>query len=181
MKNIVKESYRGFKGWLYYIRDYKDNVENEMISQQMLVDANTRIELLSNELKHQEDLYKEQSELLSKRNDRIKILTDKLTDEKILNKMHIETIEELTSQIDEMEQELKDKNKTIKKLNMKYAFSQRKIKKQEKDIQRKDHKINFLLASKEAPSKEKIMAYEKCMKEVEKRQKENDRRSNNNI
>ena len=54
---------------------------------------------------------------------------------------------------------------------MRYAQCQRKIKTLEKDIQRKDHKINFLKSSKDAPSKEKVLAYEKCMREVEKRNK----------
>ena len=172
MKNIVKESYRGFKGWLYYMRDYKYNVENDMVSQQMLVNANMTIERLTNEIKEKEFLANEKDDLISRLNERIRILNGKITDEKVKNKLYIISIDELKNEIEDLEKEIKDKNTTIKKVNMKYAQSQRMVQKQEKDIQRKDHKINFLLASKEAPSKEKVMAYEKRMREVEKRQKE---------
>ena len=66
---------------------------------------------------------------------------------------------------------LDEKNKTIKQLNMRYAQSQRKMKTLEKDVQRKDHKINFLTKLKEPHNEEKVMAYEKRMREVEKRQR----------
>lgn len=160
-----------FKNWVKYVREYKDNKDNDLVSANQLRDANNTIELLKNEIKQKDYIAKETQDLLCKRNDRVRILTDRLTDEKTKNKFHLESIGELETQLDDYEKEIIEKNKTIKKVNMKYAQSQRMIQKLEKDIQRKDHKINFLLASKEAPSKEKVMAYEKCMKEVEKKAK----------
>ena len=161
-----------FRNWVKYVREYKDNKENDLVSANQLRDANLTIERLVNELKQKDTLAQEKEELLNKRNNRVSLLTDKLRDEKIINKMHIESIAELTEEIDNLENSLKDKISIIKKLNMKYAQKQRKTQKLEKELQKMEHKINFLEHSKHAPTKEEIIAYETMMKEVEKRQKQ---------
>ena len=46
----VKNNYSGFFGWLRYIRDYKDNIDNDLITEQRLIDANRKIEKLKKDI-----------------------------------------------------------------------------------------------------------------------------------
>ena len=32
MKEELKKTYRGFLGWIRYLRDYKDNIDNDLVS-----------------------------------------------------------------------------------------------------------------------------------------------------
>ena len=180
---MKKTNYDGVIGWINYIRDYKHNKEYLEIKESESVENKRQVRKLNKKL-NKEILDKtliatEKDNLLALREQHIDNLGESLKKTKIENAKLQNTINILNAQLDDAEEKntdllntLDEKNKTIKQLNMRYAQSQRKTQKLEKDIQRKDHKIKFLLASKEAPSKEKVMAYEKRMREVEKRQKE---------
>ena len=173
---MKKTNYDGVIGWINYIRDYKNNKEYLEIKESESVENKRQVRKLNKKL-NKEILDKtliatEKDNLLALREQHIDNLGESLKKEKIENAKLQNTINILNAQLDDAEEVIKEKNLTIKQLNMRYAQSQRKMKTLEKDIQRKDHKIKFLLASREAPSKEKVMAYEKRMREVEKRQKE---------
>ena len=173
---MKKTNYDGVIGWINYIRDYKNNKEYLEIKESESVESKRQVRKLNKKL-NKEILDKtliatEKDNLLALREQHIDNLGESLKKEKIENAKLQNTINILNAQLDDAEEVIKEKNLTIKQLNMRYAQSQRKMKTLEKDIQRKDHKIKFLLASREAPSKEKVMAYEKRMREVEKRQKE---------
>lgn len=172
----MKNNYKGFRGWLNYIRDYKDNIDNDLVSEQRLIDANKEIEQLHSKIEMQEYLYKEQCELVNKLDARIKNLNEKLSVTKKKEHDYLISLDDLEQCYAESTGKVEEKNKIIKQLNMKYAQSQRKIKKLNNDIFdlktkiiQQDHKINFLKSSRHAPTKEEIEAYELQMKEVEKR------------
>lgn len=174
----MKNNYKGFRGWLNYIRDYKDNVDNDLISQQRLIDANKEIEKLKKNIEIQEFTQKAATELLEKQDARIQRLNGKCGGLKRENNGLLEVATKLNNDYIEAVDVIEEKKLIIKQLNMKYAQTQRKMKKLTKEIEslnhelaKKDHKINFLQSSKHAPSKEEIEAYELQMKEVEKRQK----------
>ena len=172
----MKNNYKGFRGWLNYIRDYKDNIDNDLISEQKLIDANKEIEKLKKKIETQEYIYQEQCELSAKLDARIQKLNGKYGGLKRNNNELMKSLVASNNDYMEAVDVIEEKKLIIKQLNMKYAGSQRKIKKLTNEIEelnqelaKKDHKINFLKSSKHAPSKEEIEAYEMQMKEVEKR------------
>lgn len=174
----MKNNYKGFRGWLNYIRDYKDNIDNDLVSAQMLVDANKEIENLIYKIDGLKYIQKEQNDLVAKLNARIQRLNGKCGGLKRENNGLLEVATKLNNDYIEAVDVIEEKKLMIKQLNMKYAQAQRKMKKLTKEIEslnqelaKKDHKINFLKSSKHAPTKEEIIAYETQMKEVEKRQK----------
>ena len=181
MKN--ENGYRGFIGWLRYVRDYKSNIENESIYEGNIVELQKKVNKLekkyNQEILNKKLIEQEKDNLLTLREEKIQILSNDLSKTKIDNKTKQNIINILNEQLDDAEETIKNKILIIKELNMKYARCQRKIQKLEKEAQKNEHRINFLKSCKDAPSKEKVLAYEKCMKEVEKRMK--NEQSNNNI
>lgn len=173
MKN--ENGYRGFIGWFRYVRDYKNNLENESIYEGNMVELQKKINKLekkyNQEILSRKLIEQEKNNLLQLRNDKIDILSSSLTQAKIDNNTKQNVINILNEQLDDAEETIKNKILIIKELNMRYARCQRKIQKLEKDAQKNEHRINFLKSCKDAPSKEKVLAYEKCMREVERRQK----------
>lgn len=168
----MKEMWNEFRNWVKYVREYKDNKDNDFIYDNNIVALQQEIEELKAQIDDSKALNDERARLMKLREDKLQIVSNSLSEAKLQLRTKTNVIEILNAQLDDAEEVIKEKNLTIKQLNMRYAQSQRKMKTLEKDIQRKDHKIKFLLASREAPSKEKVMAYEKRMREVEKRQKE---------
>lgn len=176
----MKNNYKGFSGWIRYIQDYKDNVDNDLISEQRLIDANKEIEHLTFKIDGQKYIQKEQNELIQKLDARIQKLNGKCGG---LKKSEKELTQNLAKE-QEINQELQNKLEMVEKRRRVNATTigqkQRKINKLEKEmaqleenhkleVARLKHRINFLENSKHAPSKEEILAYEKSMKEVEKR------------
>lgn len=172
----MKNNYKGFSGWIRYIRDYKDNVDNDLISEQRLIDANRVNSILEAQLKQEKELTKERENALQLAENRIQSLNEKYSE----LKKEIKTIEiEKANIIKEMAQ-ITNRLETIeykRRVNaVEIGHRQRKINKLTKEIEnlkqelaKKDHTINFLKSSKHAPTKEEIEAYELRMKEVEKR------------
>lgn len=174
----MKNNYKGFRGWLNYIRDYKDNVDNDLISEQRLIDANKEIEKLNNKIKDLEFIGKVNDELIKKQDGRIQELNKKYSSLRKGENEKFKEIEELQQFINQLTNDLEETEYRRRVNATEIGHKQRKINKLEKEkeelkleIAKKDHMINFLKSSKHAPTKEEIIAYETQMKEVEKRQK----------
>ena len=172
----MKNNYKGFRGWINYIRDYKDNIDNDLVSEQKLIDANKQIRRLEERLKKTIDLSHEKDTLIQLREQRIEQLTTKISELKVDNNTKQNIIAILNEQLDELSTKYQEKEHQRRVNAVEIGHRQRKINKLEKEIEdlkyeieKKDHKINFLKASKHAPTKEEVEAYEMQMKEVEKR------------
>ena len=174
----MKNNYEGFRGWINYIRDYKDNIDNDLISEQKLIDANKEIEKLKDDVKMYKHLLQEENKMVENLDARIQIRNSQYSGLMKERKTLQDSFNLIQEDNSKLEYIIDEKNKTIKQLNMKYAQSQRRIKKLNSELEKyihelakKDHKINFLQSSKHAPTKEEIIAYETQMKAVEKKYK----------
>lgn len=172
----MKTNYDGFRGWLNYIRDYKDNKDNDLISEQRLIDVNNERIMLLKKIAQLEEYGKEKDHAMQLSENRIQTLNQKYSE---LKKNEKQLIINLAKEQDK-NQKLQDKLEITEKRRRANATTigakNRKIRNLLKQIQelklelaKKDHAINFLKSSKHAPSKEEIIAYETQMKEVEKR------------
>lgn len=172
----MKTNYEGFRGWINYIRDYKDNKNNDLISEQRLIDLRnekeTNEKVLNERIKQLEENCKEKDHLLELRNQRIDVLTQKCVD---IGKRCDELRRNVSITVKE-NNELHEKLDKTEKARRKSAGAigglKAKINELTKDLERANQKITWLKTNQKAPTKEEIIAYETRMKEVEKRQKE---------
>lgn len=160
----MKSNYDGFRGWLNYIRDYKDNKDllGENLKEKELQDTIDKLTANS----------KEKDNLLALRNQRIDVLNQEITDLKQRNDELRRNLGTTMKANNELQEKIKEKELARRKNAGAIGGLKAKINELKQDIAKKDHKINFLEKSKHAPSKEEVMAYETAMKEVEKRQNE---------
>ena len=75
-----KNNYRGFGGLLRYIRDWEDNRDNDLISEQRLIDANKEIEKLKAKIKNLELAQSVAGQLIERQDIRIKNLNKKISE-----------------------------------------------------------------------------------------------------
>lgn len=160
----MKSNYDGFRGWLNYIRDYKDNKN--------LLGENLKEKELNDRIDQLRGLAKEQSDLLVLRNNRIDNCNQEIID---LRKRNDELRRNLGTTM-KANNELQEKLRITEKARRKNAGAigglTAKINELKQDLERANQKITWLKTNQKAPTKEEIIAYETRMKEVEKRQKE---------
>lgn len=173
MKEELIKSYRGFRGWVQYIRDYKDNVDNDLISQQRLVDANRIIDRLKIKIKKMETLSREKDNLLALREQKIDQYNTRYTDLKKDNTTKQNVINILNEQLDDMTIKCNDMEHKRRITASAIGGLKKRINHLEKELDKANMRINWLKRNQKAPTKEEILAYEMQMKEVEKRQKQN--------
>lgn len=179
----MKSNYDGFRGWLNYIRDYKDNKDNDLISEQRLIDEKKDREKtekkLNKRIKELEKNTKEKDHLLALRNQRIDVLTTKYTE----YAKRVEQLRRNLSTTMKEDEKLKEKLRITEKARRKNAGAigglKAKINELKQNLERANQKITWLKTNQKAPTKEEIIAYETRQREVEKRQKNG--KSNNNI
>lgn len=163
----MKSNYDGFRGWLNYIRDYKDNKD--------LLGDNLDY-LKENELQNKIDKLttnsKEKDNLLALRNQRIDVLTQEITDFKKRNDELRRNLNTTMKENEKLQEKVEEKEKARRKNAGAIGGLKAKINELTKDLEKAEHKITWLKTNQKAPSKEEIIAYETRMKEVEKRQKE---------
>lgn len=160
----MKSNYDGFRGWLNYIRDYKDNKN--------LLGENLKEKELNDRIDQLRGLTKEQSDLLVLRNNRIDNCNQEITD---LRKRNDELRRNLGTTMkanNELQEKVKEKEKARRKNAGAIGGLKAKINELKQDLERANQKITWLKTNQKAPSKEEIIAYETRMKEVEKRQKQ---------
>lgn len=159
----MKSNYDGFRGWLNYIRDYKDNkdlfgddlVENELREEISKLKANSI----------------EKDKLLALRNNRIDALGEELINErKRCNELR-SNLQSYGKEVDKLKEKL-EKTELARRKNV-GAIGGLKAEnnKLKQDLERANQKITWLKTNQKAPTKEEIIAYETRQKEVEKRLK----------
>ena len=167
----MENNYKGFRGWLRYVRDYKDNIDNDLISEQRLIEANNRIERLENVIKEYEYVIKEKNKQLEHFEVKIEDLKDKLSKAKQDYNDLLLSFTKINANYDELKEKIQEKELLRRKCAGQVGGLKAKISVLKKDLARAKQKINWLSNNQKAPTKEEIQAYETRMKEVEKRQK----------
>lgn len=167
----MKNNYKGFRGWLNYIRDYKDNIDNDLIKEQMLIDANRQIGILNVQIGTLCKQDKEKDDIIKKLNLKIIELKEKLSDTKQKEHNWLISLDNLEQSYVDLQNKLEEKELLRRKCAGQVGGLKAKISVLKKDLARANQKINWLSNNQKAPSKEEIQAYDLQMKEVEKRQK----------
>lgn len=160
----MKSNYDGFRGWLNYIRDYKDNKN--------LLGENLKEKELNDRIDQLRGLAKEQSDLLVLRNNRIDNCNQEITDLRKRNDELRRNLNTTMKENEKLQEKVKEKEKARRKNAGAIGGLKAKINELTKDLERANQKITWLKTNQKAPTKEEIIAYETRMKEVEKRQKE---------
>ena len=81
----MKNNYEGFGGFARYIFDYKYNKDNDMISSQMLVDAQNKIDELEQQIETQKQMLEEKDELIRLRQQRVNNLLEIISEQREQN------------------------------------------------------------------------------------------------
>jgi chromosome segregation ATPase len=160
----MKSNYDGFRGWLNYIRDYKDNKD--------LLGENLKEKELQDTIEKLTTNSKEKDNLLALRNQRIDVLNQEITDLKQRNDELRRNLNTTMKENEKLQEKVKEKEKARRKNAGAIGGLKAKINELTKDLERANQKITWLKTNQKAPTKEEIIAYETRMKEVEKRQKE---------
>ena len=172
MKEEFKKTYRGFVGWLRYVRDYKDNIDNDFVSEQRLIEARKEIEKLHEYIEKDTNAYKELEFLIELREDQIHNLNNKVGELQRERKGYQASIVELQKHIEEL---------TKKILRIEHSRRQRagaigglkaKINELTNELAKANHAVEFYKSNRKKPNVEEIKAYEYSRKEVEKRIKD---------
>jgi len=185
MKRQIINLYLGVSNWLKYVRSYKENKENDSISDHKIMEQRKKIEKLKKEIESYKYLENERINLLQLRENRIDELSKKYGEIKKNNKSLQECIWNMQEQLQKKEHERRVNAATLgakqKRINNLERIIKEMQERHNEEILSKDATIEYLKRHRRAPSVEEIKAYELQQKEVEKRIKENDRQPNNNI
>ena len=171
MREGLKQMWGDFRNRIRYYREYKDNQDYYEIKEAEALELLRKIDKLEKKAKEREVISKEKDNLIKLREERIDQLSTKLTQAKQDNATKQNIINILNSQLEEMTNKYHEAEHRRRQTVTEISHRQRTINKLEKEIEKKDHKINFLKTSRHAPTKEEIIAYETGMREVEKRQR----------
>jgi len=158
----MKNDYKGIKGLIKYIRDYKDNIKN----------AHQYNEYIDEKIKLQEQL----NQLIFEKNmleAELCEIEHKLKCERIDNKTRQNLIHSLNEEINKLTKKVEERELLRRKTAGQVGGLKAKVSVLKKDLARANQKINWLSNNQKAPTKEEIIAYETCMKKVEKNLKKN--------
>ena len=172
MKEELKKTYREFVSWVRYVREYKDNKDNDSIYDQNIVAKQKEIDKLKKNVENRDIIAKEKDNLIALQEKRISVLLSEISSTKKRNNELRNTISNLYIQNQDLEKEIEKKEQLRRKTASAKGGFMKQIKKLEQEVERQDRKIMWLVNNQKAPTKEEIMAYEKQMKEVERRLKQ---------
>ena len=172
MKEELKKTYREFVSWVRYVRDFKDNKDNDLIYDQNIVAKQKEIDELKNSIENREYIAKSKDELIALQEKRIGVLTSELSSTKKRNNELRNTISMLYRQNEDLQIEVEKKELLRRKKAGQIGGYTKEINKLRQELERANQKIHWLKTNQKAPTKEEIIAYEMRMKEVEKRQKQ---------
>ena len=167
----MKTNYEGFRGWLNYIRDYKDNKDNDLICANEMIKATKKMTKLEKQIEQLSYIGREKDNLIELKDKRIEAIGNKISSYAKRNDELRSVIETLSKENDVINEQLKIKELARRKTAGQVGGLKAKISVLKKDLARANQKINWLSNNQKAPTKEEIIAYELQMKEVEKKLK----------
>ena len=170
MKKITK-LYLEFRDWLNYVRSYKENMQNDLIMDHRLIEYKEQIDKLIKEKKEQEYIAKEQSNLVLLRDKRVQSLSDKYSSIVKRNNELRNTVQTLSSKIDELNALVLEKEEARRKNAGAIGGFKAQINNLTKRLDQANYTIEFYKNHRKSPTLEELKAYEYSRKEVERRQK----------
>ena len=165
----MKDLYLRFREWLKYVKNYKENKENDSIYDHIIIEKNKEISALKEELKKSDFLNEERAELMKLQENRIQNLNKKIKELNIRQKDLIETIAEDSIIKEDLEKKLTEKEQTRRKIAGSLGGYKAKISQLQKELEKANYTINFYKTHQKSPNIEELKAYEYSRKEVEKR------------
>lgn len=175
----MKTNYEGFRGWINYVRDYKDNKDNDLISSNEVRKANNKITKLEKQIEQLSYLEKEKDNLLELKEKRVEALNNKISNYVKRNDELRSIIETQYKENEELKEKVEQKELSRRKSAGAVGGLKAKINELEEQLIKANYTINFYKTHQKSPTLEELKAYEYSRKEVEKRQKNG--KSNNNI
>jgi chromosome segregation ATPase len=167
----MKNNYDGFRGWLKYIRDYKDNKDNDLIYDHKLITKCEQIRKLQEEIAKKEFLAKEKDNLIELREKRIDALNNKISNYVKRNDELRSIIETQYKEINDLKEKIEEKELSRRKSAGSVGGLKAKINELDEQLIKANYTINFYKTHQKSPTIEELKAYEYSRKEVEKRQK----------
>lgn len=165
----MKDLYLRFREWLKYVKNYKENKENDSIYDHIIIEKNKEISALKEELKKSDFLNEERAELMKLQENRIQNLNKKIKELKIRQKDLVEIIAEDSIIKEDLEKRLTEKEQTRRKIAGSLGGYKAKISQLQKELEKANYTINFYKTHQKSPNIEELKAYEYSRKEVEKR------------
>lgn len=172
MKEELKKTYRGFLGWIRYVRDYKDNIDNDLVSEQRLIDARKEIEALREYIQKDTNAYKELEFLIELREDQIHKLNDKVGELQRERKELQEMIVNQTNCVEVLTKKLQKKEQSRRASAGAIGGLKAKINDLTNKLAKAEYTIEYYRNNRKKPNVEEIKAYEYSRKAVEKRIKD---------
>lgn len=162
---------RGVNNWLNYVRNYKENKDNDLIYDHKLIERHKQIRALQEELARKECLEKERTDLMALREKRIQQLNKKITELNLQKRELVECLAYAQIKMNMLEDKLAKKESSRRKNASAIGGLKAKINSLTKELEQANYTINYYRKSKK-PNVEEIKAYEYQRKAVEKRIKD---------
>ena len=167
----MKDLYLRFREWLKYVRDYKENKDNDSIYDHKLIEKDKEIELLKNELKKSDFLNGERANLIQLQEKRIQKLNRNYKEKNLLIKDLDSQLKIKAEIIHELEAKLAEKEHSRKVCAGALGGYKAKIRQLQEELDKANYTVNFYKTHQKSPNIEELKAYEFSRKEVERRQK----------
>ena len=167
----MKNLYLKFREWLKYVRNYKENKENDSIYDHKIIEKNKEIAAIKEELKKSDFLNEERANLIKLQEKRIQNLNQKYTEIKKEIKGLNEILKVKKELINDLNNKLIEKEKSRKASAGALGGYKTKISQLQKELEKANYTINFYKTHQKSPTLEELKAYEYSRKEVERRQK----------
>lgn len=172
MKEEIEKTYRGIVGWIRYVKDYKENIENDLISERRLITANNIIRKQKRQIEALKNTEKEKDNSLTLKEKELKEIKEKNNALKKQINEEYEIIWNLHEQINKINDKLKEKEHLRRVSAGAIGGYKAKINDLKRDLAKASYTINFYKTHQKSPTLEEIKAYDLQMKEVEKRSKQ---------
>lgn len=172
MKEELKKTYRGFLGWIRYVRDYKDNIDNDLIYDHKLIEKQREIDKQKVETAEYKYLVAERQKLIQLQEKRIQNLNKKITGLKKEKKELCDSLANAQLKMNVLEDKLNEKEQSRRASAGAIGGLKAKINDLTNELAKAEYTIEYYRNNRKKPNVEEIKAYEYSRKAVEKRIKD---------
>ena len=168
----MKDLYLRFREWLKYVKNYKENKDNDLIYDHKLIEKQREIDKQKVETAEYKYLVAERQKLIQLQEKRIQNLNKKITFLKKNAKELDECLAYFEIKTNMLEEKLNEKEQARRKIAGSLGGYKAKISQLQKELEKANYTINFYKTHQKSPTLEELKAYEYSRKEVERRQKD---------
>ena len=164
----MKDLYLKFRDWLNYVRNYKENKENDLTFDLHLIEKQREIDKQKVEIAGYKCLIKERQSLIHLQEVKIQKLKKKYKEKILLIKDLDNQITTYNEIIHELEGRLANKEHSRKISAGAVGGLKAKINQLQKELDKANYTIEFYKTHQKSPTVEEIKAYDYQFKQVEK-------------